>query len=202
MKRLMSLLLVLAFAAPAMAPPVLSDPVLIYNWKEKIIEMELEAEQWYQWKENLKGYIVLEPNAPDEANIWFIETWKEKDLDGKMRKYYYTDGPFTLELIKADLGKKTVWVLISMSDQHSLILTGDAKPTKIGGEKFTIPKKFDGTFVWDEPQGDDDRDFGTAKESLRLHPRRTAEAKEAKWTGRQAADAIADHLERKGYVED
>jgi len=178
-----------------------SAEVFIYNLKQSGAEYEYDGSEWTQSKVSITGYVIIEPNIDDAnfVNGRSVETWKEKDPNGKMQKYYEVQDMFTFEFLQAQIGKKLMWIIMpSADDTDHTLLTGEAKTRKIGTENRTIAAKLTGYAIWDETDGDY-RNVGSGTVLLQLNSKMTTD-----WhalSGEDATDAIVDYLESKGYIE-
>lgn len=188
----------LVISAPVFAPPP-STSVLVYNWKEKYTEYELEDSGWYLWRGGLKGYITLEISG-DSAYAVFIETYKEK-IGGKTYKLMDAWSE-DFDIVTAQNGKKTLLIASAGDDEYRVLLTGLLKSTKIGDTQVDIATKLDGDLIWNEPDDPNNRDLGISKESARLNKKMTNFANEEGYDADDAADWIVDELIRQGYEWD
>jgi hypothetical protein len=172
--------------------------VFIYNFKQSGAEFEYDGSEWTQYKVSNTAYVIIELNSDDAnfVNVWSVDTWKEKDEDGVMHKYYEVQGMFTFELIQAQIGNKLMWIIPIGEDTDHGLLTGQAKTRKTGTENHTIAATLTGYFIWHESDGDD-KDEGAGTMSLRINSKMTND-----WHslgGEEASNAIVDYLESKNY---
>ena len=191
MKKILFALLLLAVTVPAGAD------VLVYSMSEKGVSFLEDSPEWEMEKENIKGYIILEGGPGDDTvDMWVIATFKEKsEKDGKTYKYAAAESLGELEIITADIGKKTIWIITSGDDEEQrILLTGDVKQTKIGSEIWTIAKKLTGDVIWDKEENPGQRDLGCVKTALSLHTKFTLYAREEGYDGITATVELMEYL--------
>jgi hypothetical protein len=194
MKKLLLILVVLALAVPAGAN------VFIYGSKETSASISYDWGTWEQSKESETAFVIVEPNDTDAtAGLWAIEVWKEKGKDGKTYKCAAAEEVGEVDLLKAQVGKKLMWVISSEGADSRAMLTGQAKPTKIGDETVVVATSLTGTSIWDESESENERDLGTAKVALKLNAKLTLS--EYALSGSEAMDAIMKDLVEEGYIE-
>ncbi|MGB7581554.1 MAG: hypothetical protein WBL85_03785 [Sedimentisphaerales bacterium] len=199
MKRLLVVLLALGLSVPAMAH---SGGVLVYNLKQSGVEFEYnsDANAWAQSpKSNHSHYLVIEldSNYPDSINLWSVETWKEKDA-GVTTNYYTAEGPADINFTETSAASKTIWIISDIfpsggSPVH-IMVSGQAKPTKIGTGTYTVAAAMSGYVIFGDIIPDGDVGAGTL--SMTLNPKATTAL--AAWVLSDSGDvdsAISDYFE-------
>jgi hypothetical protein len=200
MKRLIMILIILATAVPAGAKGL----VLVYNLKQSNANIEWDDgdQQWSQTKEAETAFVIVEPTGSNSAGIFFVSTWSEKDKAGQVTKYARAESKGEFELITAQSGKKQIWTITAEDGNNRVMVSGEAKPAKIGTSTYTFASKFTGISIWDEEDGSDRR-IGSGTISLGLNASYTKEADQKNLTGEQAMNALLEHLVNDlGYTED
>ena len=212
MKRfLMVLLLTVMLSVPAFAD------VLVYNAKQAEVEMQNASGVWLQVAGSYTDYFVIEPNASGTADVWSIMTYKAKDKNGKPQNYYTTQNMGALTLLQVQVGTKQKWIISGSTSQFRIVLTGDGKPGKPAPgdhgngpfcsnchssrpDRVATPDSapsMTGSSIWDETTGAD-RAIGTAKISIKLDAKTTAQVAKSGYNPSEAVNYIVSTL--KGYI--
>jgi hypothetical protein len=175
MKRLLLVLMLLCVFMPVNAKGG-GMPPLIYNLKSADTGMDSNdgGNSWEQYKENHTGYIIVEANDNNTANIWPIDTWTAKDANGKTQKYCEQQDMKTFGFLQGLVGKNTVWIITYADDVNggqSIMLSGTVKPVKIatplGPATLPLASALTGTEMWlDEEEEYDYLDICSGKLSL------------------------------------
>ncbi|MGD0571748.1 MAG: hypothetical protein ABSB11_01855 [Sedimentisphaerales bacterium] len=198
MKRLLVILLALGLSVPAMAH---SGGVLVYNLKQSGVEFEYnsDANTWAQSpKSNHSHYLVIEmdSNSPGSINLWSVETWK-----GVTTNYYTAEGPADINFTETSTASKTIWIISDIfssggSPVH-IMVSGQAKPTKIGTGTYTVAAAMSGYVIFGDIIPDGDVGAGTL--SMTLNPKATIALTALVLNG-DVDSAINDYLTGLGYV--
>jgi hypothetical protein len=169
--------------------------LLVYNLKSLNTKIEFISGGWSSGKIFDTYYLVVEPNG-GKLTDRIIGIWKGKG--GK--KYYEDDGTLgTSELLQVQIGKKQMWIMTGDDGKGRILLTGEAKPTKVGDVKPVIAAKLVGIAVVDIVEGSD-RHIGTRKMSVSINPKVTSYLQGFK--GEDAISKLFDYLKSQGYEED
>jgi hypothetical protein len=149
MKKWLLVLLVLGLAVPAIAD------VFVYNFKLGGVYFEQDDEgNWVRSKpegDTLYFVIQVDSNSPDSVNIRVIDTWKEKDDEGVMHKYYTIDGPYTISFLQTLIARKNTWIIegtTSDEDNTRIMVSGQAKLKKIGTPTYTVAATLTGYLIY------------------------------------------------------
>ncbi len=197
MKRLLLVLLVLVFTVPAGAE------VLIYKMTTKQVSFMEDPSGWELEKENVKGYLVLEGGPGDDTvDLWSIGLWKDKDPNGKMQKYAGAEHAGKYEIIEAEIGNKTLWIITGGDEDQKVLLTGQMTEAKLGDEVQHFAKKLTGIVISDTEDNPGERDIGNTKVTLALQTKESIEALAEDYDGDEAVDFLLNELEGKGYLID
>jgi hypothetical protein len=218
MKRLLVLVLLviwLAVNAGARAENI----VLIYSFTEKSTEYtcdingitDMNEINWIKgiWDKSVKtstGYFIVQWTSPISLNVWTVNTGKRNDVspDGKMHKYAKAERPAEFSIAQAGIGKKTTWLVGSISDIEHTLLTGEEKPIRILGEKGDAATKLAGTRTWYYTDPNLIMHVGSSAISLRWQSNLTNEVLSdldpLKLDGWLATDWLAEYLHNKGYI--
>ncbi|MBN2019367.1 MAG: hypothetical protein JW749_04005 [Sedimentisphaerales bacterium] len=184
MKKMLLILLVLAFAVPAWAE------VIVFNWKTKESGYDYYNSIIYLWKGSYKGYLVIEESG-GVAYATFIEIWTEKWSGGTDKLMDDWDEEY--DVVEADIGNnKTIIILSTGDDEYRVLLTGAVKKD--------IVSKFTGTEIWDEEYGSGNRDIGIANWTLSFNKKWTAAVEGMDFNG--AYNFVVGELSSQGYVWD
>jgi hypothetical protein len=138
MKQLsISLLIILFLAGNAIAKPNKQE-VLIYSYTEKSTDYtcdfngftvdDIDELEWQKSVTTNTGYVVMQSRPAEPVlDVWFLNTWKAKDPNGKMQKYAKPEAPVPYSFTRAHMGSKTAWIInLGSLDEHNL-LKGDQK---------------------------------------------------------------------------
>lgn len=193
MKRLFLILLVLGVSIPAGAD------VFVYNMKISDVEFEYEWDGWELVKDSDTQFIIIERAGSDSIKVWTIDTWKEKDPNGKMQNYYEAEYDGEIGFVEAQVGKKLMWMITGTADGDDRnLLTGEAKPTKIGVATPTVAAKLAGMSLFDvEDSGD--RYIGYSKMTMSLDKKMSFSVQGL--DGAQAFNFIVNAFVTMGYIE-
>ncbi len=202
MKRLLLVLMLLCAFMPVNAKGG-GLPPLVYNLKEADTGMDSNdgGNSWEQYKENHTGYIIVEANDNNTANIWPIDTWTAKDANGKTQKYCEQQDMKTFEFLQGLVGKNTVWIITYADDVNggqSLMFSGTVKPVKIGtiNPKPSIAASLTGTTLWLDDE-DSYIDIGSGKLSLSYNSTLTTSVyNHSIDTGEAATAYVVNYLEK------
>jgi hypothetical protein len=166
-------LLVLGLSVPAIAD------VFVYNAKQSGMEFGYDADTdaWIQSKSGDTTYIVIQTdsNSPGFVNICAINTWKEKDDEGVMYKYYALDGVYTISFLQTQIAKKNTWIISgTSSDEHNarIMVSGQARSIKIGSGTYTAAALLNGYTTYGDIESEN---IGGGPLSLQLNFRITEE---------------------------
>jgi hypothetical protein len=169
--------------------------------KQSNANIEWNDGQWSQAKEAETAFVIIEPTGSNSAGIFFVRTWSQKDKAGQVTKYARAESKGEFELITAQSGKKQIWTITAEDGNNRVMVSGEAKPTKIGTATYTFASKFSGISIWDQTDGSD-RSIGSGKISLGSNASYTKEADQKNLTGEQAMEALLEHLVKDlGYTE-
>jgi hypothetical protein len=178
MKRLLLVLLVLGLSVPAIAD------VFVYNFKESGVDFyyDGDVDAWVQSKPSGDtAYVVIQMDSgSSDVNIYSIDIWKEKEEDedtGKMTTYTYysVDGPYTISFLQTTITRKNMWIIEgTASDEENtrMMLSGQAKSTKIGSGTYTVAATLSGYFVFGNIENED---VGGSTVSWKLNSKITKE---------------------------
>jgi hypothetical protein len=166
-------LLVLAISVTAMAD------VFVYNTKQTGVEFGYseDSDAWDQLKSDDTTYVVIQvdSNTPDFVNICTINTWKEKDDVGLKHKYYALDGVYLISFLQTPIAKKNTWIISGTSSElynTHIMVSGQAKPAKIGSGTFTVASVLNGYTTYGDIEN---QNVGGGRLSLQLNFRITEE---------------------------
>jgi len=191
MKKCLFVLLLLAIAAPAGAD------VLVYKMSNKCVLYDEGSPDWEIEKESTKGYVVLEGGPGDDTvDLWSIDLWKDRDPNtGKMQKYAGSFHVGQFEIIEAEIGGKTYWIIAGGDEQEQLFLSGIMTKARLGdSDEAHFAKKLTGTFISDE-ELEGEREIESIKVTLTLQKKQSAEMQSL-----DAKDAVKEILDGlKGY---
>ncbi len=202
MKKLLVVLLILVFAAPLPAPPIPpKTQVLVYKWKESVTGIGLTPGWNGAFKDNLKGYAVVEVDGR-VMYVTIIETWTEK-IKGQTYKLM-NDWDDEFELIREQVSGKDMWIITAWDDESRVLMSGMEKVIKIDDQKNTekVATKLTGIVLFDEMDGPDERYLGTVKSALSLDTKTTVEANSDDLDAEGTYNLVVDKLQAKGYEWD
>ena len=173
MKTFLLALLVLGLSVPAIAD------VFVYNAKQSGMEFgyDADADAWTQSKSGDTTCVVIQAdsNSPGFVNMCSINTWKEKDDEGVMHKYYALDGIYTISFLQTQIAKKNTWIISgTSSDEYNahIMVSGQARSTKIGSGAYTVAAFLNGYTTYGDIEN---QNVGGGPLSLQLNFRITEE---------------------------
>jgi hypothetical protein len=166
MKRLVVVVILLCVFIPVNAKAT----AFVYKIKETYTGIYTEdgGSTWEAYKENNTGYLIVEPGDNNTASVWNINI--RKDPNGTKQKYYQQRDTMIFEFLQILVGNKTMWIMTYASDEENFMLSGAAKPAKIGTvtPKPTVATAITGTSIGFYEEDPSTSDFGSAKISLSL----------------------------------
>jgi hypothetical protein len=189
-KTFLLVLLVLGLSVPAVAD------VLVYNAKQSGMEFgyDADADAWVQSKPGAVAYVVIQTdsNTPGFVSICSINTWKEKDDEGVMHKYYAFDGIYIISFLQTPIAKKNTWVISGTSSERynaRIMVSGQARSIKIGSGAYTAAALLNGYTTYGDIESEN---IGGGPLSLQLNFRITEELVSS---DEDITDAISAYLE-------
>lgn len=168
MKRLLLVLMLLCIFIPVNA----KGRAFVYKMKEAATGMATDdsGNSWEGYKKNRTGYIILEPNDNNTANIRPIDTWTAKDPNGRKQKYYEQEDMMTFGFLQGLVGRNTVWIMTYADDVNggqSFMFSGTAKSVNVATPKPSVAATLTGISLWFNEE-DTSIDVGESKISLSL----------------------------------
>jgi hypothetical protein len=165
MKRLLLVLTLLCVFIPVNA----KGTAFVYNMKEADTGVSSNdgGSSWEKYKENVTGYLIVEPGDNNTASVWPINAWTAKDPNGRKQKYYEQQDMMTFGFLRPAIGQKTVWIMIYADEGQSFMFSGTAKLVKIATPKPSVAATLTGAMIWLDEE-DAYIDIGSGKMSMSL----------------------------------
>ncbi|MBN2019369.1 MAG: hypothetical protein JW749_04015 [Sedimentisphaerales bacterium] len=186
MKLLLLVFLMLSTAFPADAD------VFVYNWKEKVDCYFQSGAVLQTWKENHKGYVIIETDDKlPYAYALYIDT-----TSGENKLMWYWEAGF--EPAEINIDNKIYMVLSDKYYSSSPSLTIRYQVLLTAEVKSGTAAKFSGTEIWREYR-DGNKLFRTPRASLVINKKWTTVAQNEGFTAEQARVWIGQELMKKGY---